>query len=499
MTTWLALAALLCAALAGGCKKSADKPAAADTPADTSPPPRDKPEVVKKPVLIPEAEVRDLMDRWLAAQNQGDFAAYSALYADGFRGVRRSGKKAVHLDRKGWLADRGRMFKREMTVTITDVEISVGPRSARIHFTQEWQSGAYHDIGPKAIVVEKAAKGLRITREEMLSSLLLATAADLPLVSELFAPLYSGMLVLSEQADATWATGAPELLRGHIVEQDPACETDPPDYEADHNRYWECQNTHPDNVSDHFVASRPVNGKRVPAELAAWQGKKLALYSAQGRVCEATVDELVLWAEETSTVARVLSSEGDDVAAKVLAEDTVLLANLKGTSCNGAVFARAADLPAPPQWTLKAPDPALQAAIKRELASVVDYVEIIEGSQAIGPGPAPEPKLLAVEPPGKGRRFAIAWVEGAINCHEDGFVMVIWEVKGSSSSPRLELVFEEGDQAMSPLAAADMTGEGIPVMVVDDGYLVWNQGSYAHVRAVAFPEQVMDECHCECE
>src|SRR5438105_2725239 len=55
-------------------------------------------------------EALALVERWQAAQNKGDFAAYQALYATAFRGVRRSGARVSEFDRAGWLADRERMF-----------------------------------------------------------------------------------------------------------------------------------------------------------------------------------------------------------------------------------------------------------------------------------------------------------------------------------------------------------------------------------------------------
>jgi hypothetical protein len=51
----------------------------------------------------PTREARALFDDWLAAQNDGDFAAYQKLYGADFSGVRRSGPRTVALDRAGWL------------------------------------------------------------------------------------------------------------------------------------------------------------------------------------------------------------------------------------------------------------------------------------------------------------------------------------------------------------------------------------------------------------
>jgi ketosteroid isomerase-like protein len=461
---------------------------------------RGTPEVDRKPALIPQAQVQELMDRWLAAQNESDFSAYSALYGEDFGGVRRSGKRAVRLDRAGWLEDRRRMFKNTMTVTIRDVEIAVGPKGARVHFTQEWASGKYHDIGPKVIVVKKTAHGLRIVREEMLSSLIVGTTNELPPASDRLALVYDGMVVLDSNADPAWATGKPELLRGIMVEQDPECESDPPDYEAEHSRYWECSNSHPSNAHDHFVASHAVDARSVPAEIAAWQGKKLALYGAAGRVCEAQAGDFLLWGERKTTMAGLAATGNEDheVAAAVLEGNAILTTKIAGT-CKGAVFARSAALPPPPQWTLATPDAALAAAVERAFADVYGYDEIQNGAANIGMSPPPKPTLLAVNPPGKGRRFVVGWLAGALNCHEDGFVLGVWEVKGSRARPVLEHVFDESNRPIEVLAAADFTGQGVPVLVLDDGYLVWGEDSYAHVQVASFPEQVMNPCHCECE
>jgi hypothetical protein len=68
-------------------------------------------------------EARALVDGWLAAQNQGDFAAYEKLYAKKMTGVRRSRSRAVSLDRAGWMKDRQRMFQKPMKVAASDVRI----------------------------------------------------------------------------------------------------------------------------------------------------------------------------------------------------------------------------------------------------------------------------------------------------------------------------------------------------------------------------------------
>jgi ketosteroid isomerase-like protein len=115
----------------------------------------------------------ELIERWLAAQNSGDFAAYSALYADDFRGTRRSGQRTVELDRAGWLKDRARMFQKPMQVQASHIvvfEDLVDHRTMTANFDQSWQSGRYHDLGPKRMTIVNRDGVLSITREELTSS-----------------------------------------------------------------------------------------------------------------------------------------------------------------------------------------------------------------------------------------------------------------------------------------------------------------------------------------
>jgi hypothetical protein len=112
------------------------------------------------------AALRSFVDRWVDAQNKGDFAAYAKLYAPEFHGVRRSGKRSLTLDRKGWLIDRKRMFKKPMTVSVSDVRID----GLAVKLVQTFVQGTYKDVGPKALALEWSGGELLIAHEEMLAS-----------------------------------------------------------------------------------------------------------------------------------------------------------------------------------------------------------------------------------------------------------------------------------------------------------------------------------------
>lgn len=167
------LTVVLIGALVVGCKGKTE------TARDTdSPPPGEetkaKPAAAKKKKLRAEAvsakAAEELVAAWLAAQNSGDFAAYEALYAAELIGIKRVGEKETMFDRKGWLADRRRMFKKKMAVDAAALSVSTRPGFAVALFTQSWSSGSFKDVGPKQLVIVREPGGVRIAREEMLRS-----------------------------------------------------------------------------------------------------------------------------------------------------------------------------------------------------------------------------------------------------------------------------------------------------------------------------------------
>ncbi|MEZ4294598.1 MAG: hypothetical protein R3B70_06455 [Polyangiaceae bacterium] len=54
------------------------------------------------------------------------------------------------MDRKGWAADRSRMFQKKMVVTAEEISISPAPSMAEVLFTQTWSSGSYRMSAPSA-------------------------------------------------------------------------------------------------------------------------------------------------------------------------------------------------------------------------------------------------------------------------------------------------------------------------------------------------------------
>jgi len=168
----------------------------------------------------PTPEVKRLVDAWLAAQNRGDFAAYEQLYATRFTGVRRSGPRTVKLDRKGWLADRKRMFGKKMEVAVDKLAITAAPSASRVTFVQTWSSGSYKDVGDKQLVVVREGAALKIGREEMLRSDILASGAKTgarALGLALLPMLSATALVVAPNGDEEAGTGRRTLDDGDPI------------------------------------------------------------------------------------------------------------------------------------------------------------------------------------------------------------------------------------------------------------------------------------------
>jgi hypothetical protein len=113
-----------------------------------------------------------VVDAWVKAQNDGDFAAYGALYDASFVGVKRTndgGQKTFTLDK--WKADRKKMFKAKQKVVAENASVAAAGGRVTVGFVQRYQAGAYADHGDKSLVLAPGKDGaLRIVREEMLYS-----------------------------------------------------------------------------------------------------------------------------------------------------------------------------------------------------------------------------------------------------------------------------------------------------------------------------------------
>lgn len=209
---------------------------------------------------IAEAEVQAVVDAWLKAQNEGDFDAYAALYADRFTGVKRVGARTFRFDREGWLKDRGRMFESSMKVSLADTVIRSTPHLATATFEQTWQSGKFKDVGPKRLLIIRQDDELRIGNEEMLRSEVVSspkTSSDVMLVIDTDDGLF---VVLDQGVEEAWATGPVKPVALGIEEV--------------------------------HGTMREAAADKLPEKLQAWKDAAITAHDAAGAACPGTLASL---------------------------------------------------------------------------------------------------------------------------------------------------------------------------------------------------------------
>jgi ketosteroid isomerase-like protein len=372
-------------------------------------------------------ETRALVDAWLAAQNQGDFAAYEKLYAKKLTGVRRSGPRTVSLDRAGWMRDRKRMFQKPMKVSAGDLKIAATPASARVTFTQEWESGSYHDRGPKQLVVVREEGAARIAREEMLASE--KQGAPEGDGADAFAFVLGKWAILDDSPDAAWEAGAPRM----------------------------------EDDGDPVITSKRATG--LPPELAALAGKKLVVTSPGHAPCTATVKELRIVGAVTPHFSLKQEWREDNRSARKQAEEAwalsgkMLAAALDGCSAEDAAFARGAGRAPLPLVLPEKADEALRASAIAQLRKLPSWRALQKDYAADGgkskwdaAAPGAEVDVDRWELPGR------ALVTVSAHAYEScaGFGGEVFAVYALAPGGKLTLVGEPG--ALRPSAALLLDG-----------------------------------------
>jgi len=119
----------------------------------------------------PEVRAKDLVRRWVEAQNKSDFAAYSALYAPSFHGMRQSqGLRAV-VDRDAWLRDHERLFKKKMEVKVDSIVVTGSAASMRVDLVETLDVERFQDRGKKRLQLVEHNGHLLIDYEEVMQTL----------------------------------------------------------------------------------------------------------------------------------------------------------------------------------------------------------------------------------------------------------------------------------------------------------------------------------------
>ena len=277
-----ALLSLVLSLLVAACERSA-------APAPTAPAPPSAKSVepaaasgqgakAGAPAAIDEALARNVLTRWLEAQNAGDFAAYQALYATRMYGEKRAGSRTYTFDRKGWLADRARMFEKPMSVAVEDTQVHSDALTATLTFVQTFRQGNFNDRGPKRMTLVREGDALRISTEIMESSTLAKQHAQL-------AEHFYFVVKIAGKSYAVLQQGVPHAYgRG-----EPSAPVRDPE-------------------TGTWVTLQDVG--TLPAPASALRSSPLRVYDARGASCEATVKELKLMAAVIPHFGTVMSWEG---------------------------------------------------------------------------------------------------------------------------------------------------------------------------------------------
>ena len=148
---------------------------------------------------------------WERAQNEGDFAAYTALYGRKMQGTKRVGARESVFLRKGWLRDRKRMFQKPMKIQVRRIRAFAREGMIRAWFEQTFASGTFSDKGEKTLLLRLEDEKWVIHREEF-SPFIKGAGTSKPIakfVGVLFhAPGTPGFIV---------GKGDPKWGRGHLA------------------------------------------------------------------------------------------------------------------------------------------------------------------------------------------------------------------------------------------------------------------------------------------
>lgn len=120
----------------------------------------------------PDSEAKSLLERWLLAQNSGDFSGYQKFYSTDFQGVKRAKGAVNKFDAPHWLDDRKEMIESKDGINVSAQNFRVEQKTDGydVYFDQYYCSPTYSDWGPKVIKLRQAKDGLQIVYEELLES-----------------------------------------------------------------------------------------------------------------------------------------------------------------------------------------------------------------------------------------------------------------------------------------------------------------------------------------
>ena len=431
---------------------------------------------------IHESDVNTLFAAWLATQNGSNFAAYGAMYGERFTGVKRALGGTRSFGRAGWLADRKIMFEKPMKVGASDVRITLSGATAHIQFQQAWSSGTYADTGLKQLLVASTPQGLRVVREEMISSKVAAIPAHTSLSN----------LVLADED-------------GLVLETKP-------------NDRWSKGDVRPGR--NQLVATRAVDESVLPAELASWKGKSVRAVTKTGSICTATVSSFVLrtavvphfamledWHGRFDSPVLTKNAIANEIW-KLGADRGRTLVGVLSPTCD-ALWALPADRAAPAPGTLSPASTDLTALGIQALRKLPRHAELqreyLKVAGAKGPWDAiPEALVRAftLELPSGPKLLHVAVSAMPGGC--DGFIGeldAVFEV-GPGDTPKLTpvgVLESPNGSTWTPESVFDLDGDGSLEILFGGGFsrtrALYAKGAKGFELRVLFEEPYFD-CPC---
>ncbi|HYP74354.1 MAG TPA: hypothetical protein VER12_00275 [Polyangiaceae bacterium] len=428
-----------------------------------------------------EASARAFIQRWLNAQNEHDFVAYSALYAARFTGTKRVGSYSKRFDRSAWLRDRQPMFRDGVIVQATELTLSGTAGAVRAVFTQDFNAPGFHDRGQKELFLVALPAGLSITREEMLVSHVAEAAPAIE--SAVLAYHRDGPVVAMGFSGAV--PGEPRLL--------------------------------PRGGSDSFDVALPIAVTALSEGTRAWLGRNIAVYAKDGQACQGSVVRFELRVKAEPHFGMRQAWAGEDGAKKatppeiaqqiwnIARDEERFVVAVLNHECHG-VWAMTHASPFIPTT---APTPALrtaalsafkalpayhelQARFARESANSKQPWESVDGAlDVVELRTAPETALLVVS------------ARGGTGCGGfGGNLSAIWKVTGVDARATFipRGMFKDSADLLKVHGAVDQNADGSLELlagpdVFADEISVLRLGTNGYVRKALFSTSSWD-CGC---
>lgn len=266
-----------------------------------------------------EEDAVTVVEQWLQTQNEGNFEAYTALYAKAFQGIKHVGPETLSYGHESWLSDRGRMFRTDPMVSIDEPSYVYSGVTAVVRFEQRRKSKEFEDLGQTVLVLVKDPSGVHIVREEVLDPHVITHKERIWDPNRVSPVVLEQFIVLDDTIDPAWKTDTHRLL-GDVPMHGPFA-----------------------------VAETWVNIAALPVEYKRLRERTFTLHGAQD--CKATVQGFRIISRVAPHVSMVedwqrrpaQKSAGHTIAqeiAKMVGGKQVLVAKLN-KSCKDAVWAQA--------------------------------------------------------------------------------------------------------------------------------------------------------------